>query len=317
MLGFGRHGVKCSVAEHKKEKREKRKRERESALPGRLLATRYWLPATDSFDCGLSIRGSVPKAARSHRIPTVAHEPNILAIETSGRVGSVALACGCELKQSARFRADFSHAAELLPTIDELCHPLSWAPGDIDHVYLSIGPGSFTGLRIAVTLARTLALSIKADIVAVATLEVIAQNALLAGEPPPHVAVLLDAKRGQVYSAAFERAEGRYARTVHACIADPIEFLNGLPQPVSVLGEGVTYHREGLASVAHTELPEALWPPRMETVLKLGYEKAQRGEFVQATALGPVYLRRPEAEEVWERRHPERQEGESGPHARD
>jgi len=233
----------------------------------------------------------------------VANEPNILAIETSGRIGSVALATGCKLKQSAEFRADFSHAAELLPTIDELCLALRWVPGDIDQVYLSIGPGSFTGLRIAVTLARTLALSIKADIVAVATLEVIAQNALLASEPPPHVAVLLDAKRGQVYSAAFERAEGRYARTVNACIADPIEFLNGLPQPVSVLGEGVTYHREGLACVAHTELPEALWPPRVETVLKLGHEKAQRGEFEQPHALAPVYLRRPEAEEVWERRH--------------
>ena len=259
----------------------------------------------------------MPKAGRSRRIPTVAHEPNILAIETSGRIGSVALAIGWELKHSARFRADSNHAAELLPTIDELCRPLGWAPGDIDHVYLSIGPGSFTGLRIAVTLAKTLALSIKADIVAVATLEVIAQNALLAGEPPPRVAVLLDAKRGQVYSAAFERAEGRYARAVDACIANPIEFLNGLPQPVCVLGEGITYHREALACVAHTELPEALWPPRVQTVLKLGYEKAQRGEFEQPRALAPVYLRRPEAEEVWERRHAGKGENESGSHARD
>ena len=259
----------------------------------------------------------MPKAERSRRIPIVAHEPNILAIETSGRVGSVALATGCELKQSAKFRADFSHAAELLPTIDELCRPLNWTPGDIDHVYLSIGPGSFTGLRIAVTLVRTLALSIKADIVAVATLEVIAQNALRAGEPPPHVAVLLDAKRGQVYSAAFERAESRYAPTVDARIADPIEFLNGLPQPVCVLGEGITYLREALACVAHTELPEALWPPGVETVLKLGYEKAQQGQFEQPTALVPVYLRRPEAEEVWERRHTGKGNNESGPHPRD
>lgn len=259
----------------------------------------------------------MPKAGRSRRIPAVAHEPNILAIETSGRIGSVALATGCELKQSARFRADSNHAAELLPTIDELCRPLGWAPGDIDHVYLSIGPGSFTGLRIAVTLAKTLALSIKADIVAVATLEVIAQNALLADEPPPQVAVLLDAKRGQVYSAVFERAEGRYARIVDVCIADPIEFLSGLPQPVCVLGEGITYHREALACVAHAELPEALWPPRVQTVLKLGYEKAQRGEFEQPRALAPVYLRRPEAEEVWERRHAGKGENESGPHPRD
>ncbi len=261
--------------------------------------------------------GSVPKAGMCYRIPTVARDPNILVIETSGRVGSVALATGCALKQSARFRADFSHAAELLPTIDALCRPLSWAPNDIDHVYLSIGPGSFTGLRIAVTLARTLAFSIKADIVAVATLEVIAQNALRAEKPPLHVAVLLDAKRGQVYSAAFEQTEGRYARTVDACIADPIEFLHGLPQPVWVLGDGITYHREALARVAHTELPEALWPPRVETVLKLGYEKAQRGEFVQPNALAPVYLRRPEAEEVWERRHAGERENQSGSHARD
>ena len=312
--------VRSRSTRKRKEKRRKGNGSGKALSPAGclILVTGYWLPTTtDSFGCGRSIRGSVPKRWRSHRILTVVHEPNILAIETSGRIGSVALASGCELKQSARFRADSNHAAELLPTIDELCRPLNWVPSDIDHVYLSIGPGSFTGLRIAVTLARTLALSIRADVVAVATLEVIAQNAMLVDEPPLHVAVLLDAKRGQVYSAAFEQEEGRYARTVEACIADPIEFLSGLPQPVCVLGEGITYHREGLACVAHTELPEALWPPRVETVLKLGYEKAQRGEFEQPHALAPVYLRRPEAEEVWARRHAGRQERETGPHACD
>ena len=231
------------------------------------------------------------------------HSPKILVVETSGRLGRVALAQGSDLKHAAQFQADRNHAVELLPAIDALCLRLNWNANDLQHIYLSIGPGSFTGLRIAVTLARTLALSTGARIVAVPTLQVIAQNGLLVDPPPQWVAALLDAKRKQVYAAAFELRTGRYVQTVEPCVVDPVEFLGGLSQPTCILGEGIAYHQQALQQVPHHRLPEALWPPRIETVHQLGCERARRGEFEEPGQLGPVYLRRPEAEEVWDKKH--------------
>ena len=230
------------------------------------------------------------------------HSANILIIETSGRVGSAALARGGELTRSAKFQADHNHAVELLPTIDRLCRRSGWCAGDLRQVYVSIGPGSFTGLRIAVTVARTLAWSVRADVIAVPTLEVIAQNALLTADPPRHVAVIVDAKRGQVYGAQFELQAGRYVPTAAPRVSDPRALVSALPSPRCVLGEGLAYHAEKLAEVDHQRLPEELWTPCVETVHRLGFERSMRGQFEEPGGLTPLYLRRPEAEEVWERR---------------
>lgn len=229
--------------------------------------------------------------------------PKILAIETSGRIGAVALARGANLEHTHEFRADHNHAVELLPTISRLCAEAGWNPGDLEHLYLSIGPGSFTGLRIAVTLARTLALAVQIKIVAVSTLKVLAQNALLAPKPPRHLAVILDAKRGQVYTAPFEQDQAAYRQTSESRVADPAEFLAALPEPRFLLGQGISFHSEALRRVPHQCLPESLWQPRVETVCRLGFEQAGRGEFEDPGTLAPLYLRRPEAEEVWEKRH--------------
>lgn len=224
-------------------------------------------------------------------------------------MGRVALAQGGDLKHTAQFQADRNHAVELLPTIDALCRRLNWGANDLQQIYISIGPGSFTGLRIAVTLARTLALSTGARIVAVPTLQVIAQNGLRVEPPPQYVAALLDAKRKQVYAAAFELQTGRYVQTVEPCVVDPVEFLDGLSQSTCILGEGIAYHQQALEQMPHHRLPETLWPPNIETVHQLGFESAQRGEFVKPEQLRPVYLRRPEAEEVWDKKHQARTRG--------
>lgn len=245
----------------------------------------------------------VSSARRERTIPGMSKSPKILAIETSGRVGAVALARGANLEHAHEFRADHNHAVELLPTISRLCHEAGWSPSDLEHLYLSIGPGSFTGLRIAVTLARTLALAVQVKIVVVSTLRVLAQNALLASQPPRHLAVILDAKRGQVYAAPFQHDQSAYRQTSESRVVDPAEFLAALPEPRFLLGQGIPFHAEALRSVPHECLPKSLWLPRVETVCRLGFERAQQGQFQDPSTLTPLYLRRPEAEEVWEKKH--------------
>src|SRR5208282_2376277 len=100
-----------------------------------------------------------------------------LAIETSGRLGSVALLQGSAVLVEQSFSHGLKHAAGLLPMIDQMVRGQGWEPADLQHVYISQGPGSFTGLRIGVTLAKTLSLATGARVVPVPSLQVLAHNA--------------------------------------------------------------------------------------------------------------------------------------------
>jgi tRNA threonylcarbamoyl adenosine modification protein YeaZ len=175
--------------------------------------------------------------------------PLILAIETSGRLGSVALAEGDKLLAESRFSGPMRHSAEIFPAITDLLGKFNKKPDQIEQVYISAGPGSFTGLRIAVTLAKTLALANQAKlarrpfggIVAVDTLDCIAANVIdfAPPSPPPQLntqhgakrracfrnstlktddrlAVILDAKRGQFFIAVYEKTQGIRPQTPDA-----------------------------------------------------------------------------------------------------
>ncbi len=278
----------------------------------------------------------------------------LLAIETSGRLGSVALGRGGGLLEERPFSVALSHARELLPTIRELCRDHAAAPAQITCVCVSAGPGSFTGLRVGVTCARMLALATGAATVAVPTLDVIAQNALRAARPPRHVAVLLDAKRKRVFAAAF-RLDGagagdsgasapgevqaarsadpapscsdpavgsveaagasarearygaidgsaRYVAITEAAERDPAAFLAECSADTAVMGEGVAYHREAVDDSGLRTLPEELSRPAAGVVLSLGRARWLAGGATPSRELVPIYVRRPEAEEVWERR---------------
>lgn len=242
--------------------------------------------------------------------------PRILAIETSGRCGSIALGLGDKLVADAPFATDAEHARDLLPTADALCRKLGGEFFDearqiplLDHCYVSIGPGSFTGLRVAVTFVRHLALAMGVKIVAVPTLDAIAQNAQSLSAPPEKLAVVLDAKRNQVFGALFELRAGRYERLQGPQLVSPAELLAG--GNWSVLGEGVPYHRDAIEAAGAAVVDENLWRPRAAMVHRLGWRLAQAGKFTAAHELVPLYVRRPEAEELWEQRQAAR--GENTP----
>lgn len=233
-----------------------------------------------------------------------------LAIETSSRCGSVALGCGDCVLASRDLEADRAHAVELLPTINDLCCAHSVEPTRIGVIFVSIGPGSFTGLRIGVTSARMLALGSGARIVPVPTLEAIAQNALNTPRPLARVAVLVDARRGRAYAAAFTRqAEHTYAPASEPAEVDPAGFLveqARVDPTCGVLGSGALGFAEAVGRSGLFALPESLFAPKADVVYRLGVRLATLGRFVDHRFLVPLYIRRPEAEEKWAQRHPER-----------
>ena len=231
------------------------------------------------------------------------HACRILVLETSSRRGSTALATPDGVVASSELSGHMRHAGELLPAIDHLLIEQDWKPDSLTDVFVSVGPGSFTGLRVGVTVARTLAWSLGLRVVAVPTLHALARNALAAGQIPDRVAVLLDAKRDQVYAAAFERVEDRYEVSSDAHLAEPGRFLSQCSRPVSVLGEGIAYHREAVDAGGVNVLEEAHWWPKAENVFHAGIALMRAGRFTEVQELLPLYIRRPEAEEKWEKLH--------------
>lgn len=225
-----------------------------------------------------------------------------LGVETSGAFGSVALGLGETVCGTYEFATPRAHAVDFLPAIARLCRTHDVAPADLAYVFLSIGPGSFTGLRIGVSAARMIAFSTHAKIVGVPTLTVIAQNANLLPQPPPSVTVLLDAKRQRVYAASFRRIAGIYHCDAAAEEVDPASFLATRPEGCAALGEGVIAHRGVAERCGLIVLPEELYRARAETVYALGLRMAKNAETVHPRLLVPDYIRQPEAEERWEQR---------------
>ena len=228
-----------------------------------------------------------------------------LAIETSGRLGSVALAVGGRAVAEDRFPHGLQHAAEIIPRIDALCRQQGWSPADIEEVYVSTGPGSFTGLRIGVTLAKTFALATGARLVAVPSARVLAHNA-----PPEarHVVIVLDAKRDQVFTARLQRSDNEPAG------ADDWQFeeaphltalasaLAAAPRPVYLIGEGIPHHQKFIPAddPGVIAAPPEAWVARAAVVAQLGFELARDRRYTEPDALLPVYIRKPEAQEKWE-----------------
>jgi tRNA threonylcarbamoyladenosine biosynthesis protein TsaB len=222
-----------------------------------------------------------------------------LAIETSSRVGSVALVEDGEALKGETFEHGLQNAARILPAIEGMCRSAGWGSVDLREIYVSAGPGSFTGLRIGITLAKTLAMVNEAKAVAVPSVRVIAENGPLEAK---FIVVVLDAKREQIFTASFRREAKDLIEIEPARLSSLAEVLAKSPRPVWLIGEGIPYHRKFIdASDQQIKIAdESQWRPRAEVVARLGWEMARRGEFCDFMKLTPIYIRRPEAEEKFQ-----------------
>jgi tRNA threonylcarbamoyladenosine biosynthesis protein TsaB len=222
-----------------------------------------------------------------------------LAIETSGQSGSVALVENARVLVEESFPHGLKHAAGMLPMIDRLIRQHDWEPSDVGQLFISHGPGSFTGLRIGITLAKTLSMVTGAKIVPVPTLQILAQNAPVDAR---NLIVLLDAKRDQIFTARYEWQDGKWIEKEQAHLDSLTEMLNRAPRPVHLLGEGIPFHEKFLPTdrdgIIVTD--QSTWRARASVVAQLGAELAAAGIVADADRFTPMYVRKPEAEEKYE-----------------
>jgi tRNA threonylcarbamoyladenosine biosynthesis protein TsaB len=231
---------------------------------------------------------------------STASEPRLLVIETSERIGVVALAAGERLLGERRLDEARRHARDLAPAIRDLLMEQGWRARDLDAVVVSRGPGSYTGLRVGVMSAKTLAYAAGCTLLAVDTFAAIARQA-----PPEALAidVIADAQQDKLYVQRFARmsaAEPLNAASALAIVSFASWQLS-LADSDWVAGPGLEKFGKLLESHARTVSLEA-WFPRSESLAWLALERLARGGKDDVFAIEPLYLRPSSAEEKWQQR---------------
>lgn len=222
----------------------------------------------------------------------------ILAFETSGLLGSVALLETVNGKLVSTVeretRADQRSARSLLPATHQLLKESGWRPADIELVAVSTGPGSFTGLRIGVVAAKTFAYAVGAKLVGVHTLAAMAE---LLAERPSRVWSILDAQRQELFAASFDPALSIIDQAEPSTAVTPIDvWLARLATGDQVIGPPLAKLATSLpAGVSVAD--QRLWNPTAAAVGRLGIALFQRGGEISPLELVPDYFRKSAAEE--------------------
>ena len=224
----------------------------------------------------------------------------ILGIETSGTAGGVALMeNGAVLGQRLLTREGRRHAqmltAEMAALFQKTGKPVSACEG----VAVSIGPGSFTGLRIGVVCAKTFAYATSCRLTAVDTLQAIAEQA---PEDIDRLTVIADAQRGDLYVGKYLRKNGEWLREGAIAIPPARSWCQSVSASETVAGPGLERWEPELAGGCR--LLSDLRVPEVVTVCRIGERQLLNGQTADLWSLEPYYLRKSSAEEQWDLRHP-------------
>ncbi len=162
-------------------------------------------------------------------------------------------------------------------------------PANVEAVYVSRGPGGFTGTRVAATLAKMLCDAVDAKLVGVDTFDVVVQRL----DPKGRACVVFDARRGDVRIRQYAARDGRWSAIGDSELLPAVQVTRVVPTDATLIGEGVSYHAEALSAF---DVASDYWP-KVEHVAVLGHDKLLRGEAEDPMTFLPRYVRVPQAVE--------------------
>jgi tRNA threonylcarbamoyladenosine biosynthesis protein TsaB len=228
---------------------------------------------------------SSPKSAGTRRV---------LGIETSTRQATLALAVEGQVVAETQLPEAQRTAQSLAPALDAILREATWSPESIDLVSVTRGPGSFTGLRIAVTTAKTFAYAVNAQLLSLNTLDVIVEQL---PSDVTQAAVVMDAQRQQLFAAKYRRQPDQTWQATTPCrIVVGDEWFSELPVGWTVTGPALRRWSPKVPSEV-CMADESLWQPRAVTVAQLGWSAFQKGQREDLWRLVPKYYRPSYAEE--------------------
>lgn len=217
----------------------------------------------------------------------------MLAIETSQREGGIALRRGDGTVVVESLRGARRHDDDLMPAIDRIVRGAGLVPADLEAIAVSVGPGGFTGLRIAIATAKMLGLALGCRIVAVPGAAVVAESIPVASVAGP-LLVVLGVKGARAWGTTLEVAAGawevRQAGPIDATTLDVAPFA-------AVAGDD--YLPETIRDRARSVIAARFDPA---ACLAAGWRMHRSGRHVAAARLAPIYGREPEAVAIWDAR---------------
>lgn len=228
----------------------------------------------------------------------------ILAIDTSNHPMTVAVVEDKQLLATVTLNMVRNHSIYLMPAIDRLFELVKWQPADVDRIVVAQGPGSYTGIRIAVSTAKVLADTLGKDVVGVSSLAVLARNVVPVVKQI--IVPFFDARRGNVFAGAYRWENGELTNLIpdqHLAMEELLAQLKELKQPVLLVGQVTNKLRPHMP-----ELPENIELAPEEYAIPSSYQLALAGKDKEAVSdidgMIPHYLRITEAEANWKKLHP-------------
>jgi tRNA threonylcarbamoyladenosine biosynthesis protein TsaB len=221
----------------------------------------------------------------------------VLGIDTSTSCGSIGLIDDEWIISEYLLNIPVTHSERLLGTIELILKEARFTIGDLDGWTISLGPGSFTGLRIGVSTVKGLALATRKPVAGVSTLDVLASQV---SSTPYLICPILDARKGEVYTAFYRYGEGNDLKrqSVYRAIK-PEDLMKDIQERTIFIGDGVRtygdYLRSSLPSLAVFP-PNQLNLPHGSGVAKLGLQLLRKGESLDLATFTPLYIRPSEAE---------------------
>jgi tRNA threonylcarbamoyladenosine biosynthesis protein TsaB len=225
----------------------------------------------------------------------------ILGIDTSTSCGSLGIIDDDAVVAEYALLRDETHSTRLVPAIQALLKEARLDLDEIDGIAVSLGPGSFTGLRVGLSAVKGLALAAEKPVVGVPTLDALAANLPFT---PYLICPLLDARKGEVYTALYKDGEGGQVEQLTPYqVLSPLDLLEKIPlQETIFLGDGVEAYRE---LIMERLSAKALFAPphlrflRGSSVAEIGLQRFKKGEKDDTSSLVPIYVRPSDAEIKW------------------
>jgi len=197
----------------------------------------------------------------------------ILAFDTSTKYLSIA--CFEDKNCVVQFHKDIGiqHSNLLIPTIESLLKQIKWDIKQINLLCVGIGPGSFTGLRIGIAVAKALTFIVKNNIVTVPTMDAMVYNYTLKDS---FIAPLLDARKGKVYVCVYKKNKQNIIRITDYLLIEIEQFLKTLDKEVFFFGDAITKYKTALDNCKFAKYDETFsFYPKAKYIALKGLEKSK------------------------------------------
>lgn len=222
----------------------------------------------------------------------------ILAVDTTTRFGSVALVRGEEVLAEVNYASPSSHSRQVFRAVDDVIRLSGLKFDQLEGLAVAAGPGSFTGIRIGLSLVKALALASGRLLAAVSALEALALKLIHPGSGL--IVPMIDARKGEVFAGAYLADEDGLREVLVPGAFNPSGFLSRLPStgPVSFIGTGAELYRSLIEEKIGTRA--LIWNRSFHIaaeVGRLGQKQLANGRGLSPADLQPIYYRPSQAEE--------------------